>query len=534
MTESNLIKGTLERRKTSKWWYGSFRIDGRRKTINLHIEIRGTPPKEDEEFGSAQFERSKGEADSALKALLTEVNSKRTSEELAQAVHEARTGRKVAVHELQDLPQLWLDMPRNKPVSLEHRKKSLSRLNGFLDWIGNHYPNVVKLDHLSPQIAKEFMDFHQERGISPRTWNLILVTLKSACSRGGCTAFNDLKQKPADTVHRIPFTPEELTDVLEASKSDSLIYPLVVTATCTAMRKKDCCFLRWTDVDLSSGFITVKTSKTGRTVDIPLADLLRAEIKRRFGNRSEYVFPELVKQYSADDTLLTKRFKRCLAKAGFHDGKPPTKELNEYDPAELKRKAEDYFHSIPTEEKRNRIRTVFSYYTKGESLKRTAELAGVSKGSVSGYLNEIEAQTGIAFIRGKTRKPKTEITPQRGETTQQRKTGLNKASVRDFHALRTTWITLALMQGLPLELVQTITGHATAEVVMEHYFKPQREQLKEALQKCMPSMLTSSAQAREPLPLWAVSLIKNMTPQNCNEIKQELLSDPLARDNYIY
>jgi hypothetical protein len=85
------------------------------------------------------------------------------------------------------------------------------------------------------------------------------------------------------------------------------------------------------------------------------------------------------------------------------------------------------------------------------------------------------------------------LPPTRGETAQERETGLLKASVRDFHALRTTWITLALMQGMPLELVQTVTGHATAEIVMQHYFKPQREQLREAMQKTLPGMLSSSS-----------------------------------------
>jgi len=87
MSEQDIIRGSLERRKTSKWWYGSYRSDGRRKTVNLHVEVRGTPPGENEEFGSVQFERSKAEAEASLKTLLSEINSTRTSEELAQAVH---------------------------------------------------------------------------------------------------------------------------------------------------------------------------------------------------------------------------------------------------------------------------------------------------------------------------------------------------------------------------------------------------------------------------------------------------------------
>lgn len=120
----------------------------------------------------------------------------------------------------------------------------------------------------------------------------------------------------------IPFTPEELQAVLTAAQSDILVYPLVVTAACTAMRKGACCHLRWDSVDLQNGFITVKTSKTGRTVDIPLADLLSKEIEKQNTNGSEYVFPELAKRYYSDDTYLTKRFKSILARLVFMTGKP--------------------------------------------------------------------------------------------------------------------------------------------------------------------------------------------------------------------
>ncbi len=48
------------------------------------------------------------------------------------------------------------------------------------------------------------------------------------------------------------------------------------------------------------------------------------------------------------------------------------------------------------------------------------------------------------------------------------------------------------MQGMSLELVQTVTGHATAKIVMQHYFKPQREQLKPAMQNCLPGLLTNT------------------------------------------
>ncbi|QBG46614.1 hypothetical protein EGM51_04085 [Verrucomicrobia bacterium S94] len=379
----------------------------------------------------------------------------------------------------------------------------------------------MRLDHLNEERALEFMKSQEERGISSRTWNAILVTMKTACKRGGCFAFNAIRQKPTDTIHRIPFTPEELKAVLKAAKADKLVYPLVVTATCTAMRKGDCCRLKWADVDLKSGFISVKTSKTGRTVDIPLADLLRTEIEKQIGNGSQFVFPNLAERYAPDETYLTKRFKKILAAAGFHDGKPPPATIAPYDADELAEKAEKYFHSIPTDQKRNKAKAVFGHYVAGNKLCISAEYAGVSKGTASLYLNEIESATGIAFIRGKQRDGST-LPPSRGDVRQDRKTGIRRASVRDFHALRTTWITLALMQGMPLELVQTVTGHATAEIIMEHYFKPQREQLRDAMQKALPEMLSASKAAMSPNDK-AIQILRQQNASNWEKLRDDAI-----------
>jgi len=52
----------------------------------------------------------------------------------------------------------------------------------------------------------------------------------------------------------------------------------IVTGMCTAMRRGDCCLLKWKDVDSKEGFITVKTTKTGETVDSPMFPMLREEL----------------------------------------------------------------------------------------------------------------------------------------------------------------------------------------------------------------------------------------------------------------
>ncbi|HOY58443.1 MAG TPA: hypothetical protein PK640_09965 [Verrucomicrobiota bacterium] len=115
------------------------------------------------------------------------------------------------------------------------------------------------------------------------------------------------------------------------------------------------------------------------------------------------------------------------------------------------------------------MRAVFSAYMDGQTLDQVMAATGCSRGAVSGYLNELERETGCQIVRGHHRALKTDgLQAERG-------TGKRRASVRDFHSFRVTWITLALAAGVPLELVQRVTGHRTAEVVMKHYFRPGRE-----------------------------------------------------------
>ena len=49
-----------------------------------------------------------------------------------------------------------------------------------------------------------------------------------------------------------------------------------------------------------------------------------------------------------------------------------------------------------------------------------------------------------------------------------------------------TWVPLALTAGVPLQLVQKVTGHRTTEIVLKNYFQPGQEDFRWALAAAMP------------------------------------------------
>jgi integrase len=108
----------------------------------------------------------------------------------------------------------------------------------------------------------------------------------------------------------------------------------------------------------------------------------------------------------------------------------------------------------------------------------------------------------------------------RGPIHVQRKEGLRRASIRDFHSFRVTWVTLALTARVPLELVQKVTGHKTTDIVLKHYFQPGREAFREALHEAMPLlMLNGQKSQREQIR----EIVKVMTPKTLKRDKERIL-----------
>lgn len=510
-------------KKNSSWWYGRYKHEGREYFQNLQVKIRGTRPAKLSETGSVQFENSRGSAQAAFDDHMKQIEAGKSATELLEAVYEARTGEKLKRYQIKDLPQIWIDKPRQREPSRRHREQSIAKLQRFGAFLEANYPEISRVDQLRPLHVHAFLDqLGEGEGedfvpLSAETWNKYLVSIKAVLKRAGVPAAREIMPKETETVSRQPFSLDELTAIFEAAReTDPLIYSLAVTAACTAMRQKDCCFLRWDDVDLKAGFITVKTSKTGQEVDIPLADILLDEIRKHRRNKAEYVFPDAAALYESNRSGISTRFKRVLKVAGFDTGspRPPVEfKTDPCAPEELHRAAAKLFRG----EKLERAKAVLDVYLSGVALKPTAEATGLSPSTVSLYLNELEAATGKAIIRGKRRPAAPAKLPTRGAMQKEREKGLLRASLRDFHSFRTTFVTLALMRGMPLDIVRKITGHKTADVVMKHYFRPQREQLRTAMQKTMPGLLTSAAKATAPTDR-AAELLRSADAENWREI----------------
>jgi len=551
-------------------WYGRYKINGKRFCQNLGVKITGTPPAslslKDE--GDAAFERSRATALAKLESIVEEARTKRDSARLVEKLYEIKTGERIKSVKLAELAEHWLKIPRRHKPDARYASQCQSALKRFAEFVQAENPKADELAHVTRTTARSFLDAEANRGVASKTWNdtlkLLRATFKYLLPAGAINPFSDTPTKDTETVFRKPFSPEELKAIMEAAQGDDFIRPIIVTGICTAMRRGDCCLLRWKDVDLERRFITVKTAKTGQTVSIPIFPMLYDELaalanevdtspsvplpdrggegsgypalpalqgRNGKGNAGSepgapgkgYVFPEQAQMYLENPDGITWRVKKVLAVAlGEGEGAEGEPALPTVSRAELQRRGLAWIEGLPASPKKEHLRAVFERYAAGTKLCDAASEAGVSKGSASNYLNEIEDAIGCLVVRG--RKNGRSMTAMlKGDSDllrAKRDGGTRRASVRDFHSFRVTWVTLALTAGVPLELVQKVTGHKTTDIVLKHYFQPGREAFRQALHSAMPKLLTNGQKSpKEELR----EIIERVTPKTWKADKARLL-----------
>lgn len=483
-------------------WYGAFDVNGRRTVFNTGIRWTGTPPASGSlrDPGDAAFEASRERAESELAKFRDEAGRKGCAAHLVERLIESKTGRKAEHVRLDELGERWA-ATRTRTESKAWNFGRLSACEQFRSFMATRNPSAAYLYEVTTDDAGAFFKALSAT-FAPSTAHTYAAVVRSACDRllpqGTVNPFDGVELSGrSEQVHRIPFTADELRALLDTARDDPFMHPLITTAVCTGLRRGDVCGLQWSAVDLDAGALAVKTSKTGSAVEIPifaplLAVLEGARAERR--NGEAYVFPEAAGMLRENPTGLTWRFKKIVARAFGEDIEPGP----EVDAAALAQQGADAIKAnLPEGPRRERVLEAFRRYCEGQSVRDIEAATGCIRSTVSNDLHAVERWTGTRFFRN-VRGAGAKAAVARVTRTE-RRNGRNAASVRDWHALRTTWVSIALSAGVPMELVRRVTGHATVDVVLRHYFRPGREDFKAALLGALPEVLTGRAKAPVPL-----------------------------------
>lgn len=502
------------------YWYGEHRDrNGKRTVLNLG-EWQGTPPPSllgtgTETTGSAEFEASREAAELALKAHAEDAGRKGRADHLIERLIEQKTGKAVDHVRIPELAQRWETMPRGAKLTKAHASGVGSACERFRAFMATRNRKAAFLYEVTTADAGAFAELLRSE-YAPKTARDYTVLLRSAFRRflpagvanpfAGIVASNKGAKGESGVVHRRPFTPEELQRIIDAAKGDDFMGDLITAAACTGARRGDVCSLKWADVDLAAGMVTTKASKTGEAIEVPIFGPLRTVLETRKGNKSAFVFPEAARMLEKNPDGLTWRFKKVLARALASKGTALSAET--FSAADVQAEAVKAIEAHTQEgDRRERLLDTFRRYAAGQSVRMIEKETGRSRSWVSTDLHTVEDWTGKQFTRRgqgrhtkgqKARGVKADIAR---VTRTDREHGQRAASVMDWHALRTTFVTLALSAGVPMELVRRVTGHQTVEIVLKNYFRPGRAEFKAALTGALPDVLTGGkVKARKATP----------------------------------
>jgi len=211
--------------------------------------------------------------------------------------------------------------------------------NYFLDWLNINYSYVKTLIEIDEDIAINFFNYVATKK-SHRSFNGILNTIKLVYKTlgKGNNPFASIRKRHEDTQTRNEFTIEQLENIFKAIDNKKLhlmhreeMRILFFLGAFTGLRFKDCCLMKWSNVDQTNNMIRVvpeKTKKNKHFVNIPVHSRLTEQLEQAKNWKvNDYILPECVKRYEYNHTGLYKDTKKVIAFSMWDkpvkDRKPP-------------------------------------------------------------------------------------------------------------------------------------------------------------------------------------------------------------------
>ena len=309
----------LKMQRGCQWWYGRYKLHGKDTLISLRIEIAGKRPARLKDAGDLEFERSRIKAQLKMDQFLADLNTRKSKEKLAKEIYKIQSGgEEFPEYEIKDMFKLWCSMSAHADRSDRRVSNCKTWITRFINFMVKEFPKIKFSYQMTEKHALAYMKSVEGKGFAPKTYNGILKLMRCCLREADSKVFDKISLRKGKTIHRVPYTLEELKTIRRESKTDEFIRPVIIIAMCTGMRLGDCCTLKWSAIDDEEGIIRVKTIKTEATVVVPLFDWLKDELElQRKLSDSDYVLPKQRWKYMADSSFFTRQLRKVLVKSGF-------------------------------------------------------------------------------------------------------------------------------------------------------------------------------------------------------------------------
>ncbi len=310
-------KGRLYQLKKGGTWYLEYWVNKKRHREALRYED-GTPVTK-----RTEAERLR-ETIMAPLALTDEVQKLRNFQHRLDDMKGRRDDVKRAARKRVRMVDVW-----DRYVSHSERNEVTQRTiidyrslcNKLTDWCDDN--GLTFLDEFTPDHSRTFAAYLESQRLSAHRFNRIIRFGKRVYElledSTDINPFDTIRLKHSQPVSKRDLTETELKDVLE--KATGELRTLFVIGIYTALRLKDCCLLRWEDVNLKLNRLSTKPSKSKRynkRITIPrhpgLADILR---QTPTVQRQSYVLKQIAASYLKRPDTVVERVQRHFKCCGI-------------------------------------------------------------------------------------------------------------------------------------------------------------------------------------------------------------------------
>ena len=310
----------------SKFWQFEVPYRNKRYARSSKIKIEGSPEAPEGSSAYMQYWESFKAAQKVRDDLKDKLTAQNSQQAMAEEIYQMRHGASVPEIPLANLYKRWetkIEQYHGNARSARYRKQVNAMIDDFRCFALNIDRSITTMSSITHDIALGYLEEKWNCGITPKTWNNYLQILRSVFSllahEGGCRTnpFAGLPTRRLATIHKEPFDKKATESIIQtAEKKGDEIAHLVLAGLCTGLRRGDTCRLRWSAISEDYKILKIETSKTGKTVQIPIFPPLRRALMAR-GRLGEYIFPSLAAMIEKNPDGVTLRVKQFLDFAGF-------------------------------------------------------------------------------------------------------------------------------------------------------------------------------------------------------------------------
>ena len=200
----------------------------------------------------------------------------------------------------------------------------------FQKWMAARHREITEIRDITEEIAGEYATEFWESGISERTYNARITTLKMVLRvlLKDSTPFDSIRRKTPRPQSRNAFTAAQLKAI-----SDTIDNPdyymfhklemrlMLLIMLYTGCRGEDAALLKWSYVDFDNRIITYIPIKTARkrpaSVTVPIAACLYDALRQKEHDDPIYVLPKVAERYRRNPCGISTDITKLLEASGI-------------------------------------------------------------------------------------------------------------------------------------------------------------------------------------------------------------------------